>query len=353
MHRLDRVAPLRALRPPRAPHPFQGLRLLRVVRPMRVLALLLAVAVLPLAAEGAAAAATTTYTSNCGVNIRARASTASSIRMAIKVDTVLTVSGKVSGGSWSASCKTWVHGNSWFTVTAINGRSVRSLFGVSVVYAATGLFRLSSSGYLEGIDVSNWQGRIDFTKVKAAGKQFVFAKASEGTSWTDASYARNKASAIAAGLRFGAYHFARPGNAAGDGVREADHFIAVMGLKRGMLRPVLDLEATGGLGVVALQSWVRSFLGRIYSRLGVRAMIYTTASFWASYMGSTTWFASNGYPVLFIAQWKVASPSLPASRWAGHGWTFWQYSSCGSVAGIRGCVDLDRFKGSDLSDLLY
>lgn len=334
MHRHSRVAPLRALTPARA------------------LALVLALAVLPLAAEGAVAASTS-YTSNCGVNIRARATTASIIRAAIPVDAVVTVSGMVSGGSWSTSCKTWVHGRSWFTVTAISGRSVSSLFGVSVVYAATGLFRPSSTGYLEGIDVSNWQGTIDFAKVKAAGKRFVFAKASEGTTWTDASYARNKANAIAAGLRFGAYHFARPGSATGDAVKEADHFIAVMGLKHGMLRPVLDLEATGGLGVRALQSWVRSFLGRIYSRLGVRAMIYTTASFWASYMGSTTWFATNGYPVLFIAHWKVASPSLPASLWASHGWTFWQYSNCGPVAGIRGCVDLDRFKGSDLTGVLY
>lgn len=346
MHRLSSVAPLRALRPLRHRRPF------RLLTPTRVLAVVLALTVLPLAAESAAAASTA-YTSNCGANIRARATTSSAIRTTISVDTVITVSEKVAGGSWSATCKTWVHGSSWYKVVAINGRSVSSLLGVSAVYAATGLFRLSSSGYLEGVDVSNWQGPIDFAKVQAAGKRFVFAKASEGTTWTDASYARNRAGAIAAGLRFGAYHFARPGSAAGDAVREADHFIAVMGLKHGMLRPVLDLEVTGGLGVTALQSWVRSFLGRIYSRLGVRAMIYTTSSFWASSMASTTWFASNGYTVLWIANWKVSSPSLPASLWAGHGWTFWQYSDCGSVPGIRGCVDVDRFKGSDLTGLVY
>lgn len=349
MHRLSRVAPLRALRPRRAVRTHPTLRLLG---PTRVLAVVLALAVLPMAADGVAAASTP-YRSNCGVNIRARASTASPIRTTIPADTVITASGKVTGGSWSTSCRTWVRGSSWYTVTAINGKSVSSLFGVTVVYAASGLFRLSASGPIEGVDVSNWQGAIDFTKVKAAGKQFVFAKASEGTTWTDASYARNKANAIAAGLQFGAYHFARPGSAAGDAVREADHFIAVMDLKHGMLRPVIDLEASGGLRVTALQSWVRSFLGRIYSRLGVRAMIYTTASFWASNMGSTTWFARNGYTVLWVAHWKVTAASLPASQWAGNGWTLWQYSACGSVAGIRGCVDLDRFKGSDLTGLIY
>lgn len=347
MHRLSSVAPLRALRRLRLS------RQRRVVTPTRALALVLALTILPLAAEGTAAAASSTYLSNCGANLRARASTASAIRASIPIDTVVTVSGKVSGGGWSTSCRTWVRGSSWFTVTAINGRSVSSLFGVSVVYAATGLFRLSSTGYLEGIDVSNWLGVIDFAKVKAAGKQFVFAKASEGTDWTDASYARNKARAMAAGLPFGAYHFARPGRAAGDAIKEADHFIAVMGLTHGMLRPVIDLEVTGGLGTAKLQSWVRALLDRIYSRLGVRAMIYTTASFWASYMGGTSWFALNGYSVLFIAHWTSASPSLPASGWAGRGWTLWQYSECGRVAGIRGCVDLDRLKGTDLLGLVY
>lgn len=349
MHRLNRVAPLRALHPRRALH---ARRAARVISPARLFAFVLALTVLPLAAEGVTAASTP-YAANCDVNLRARPTTASTIRRSFPTDTVITVSGKVAGGSWSASCRTRVHGSSWYKVIAINGKSVSSLLGVSAVYAATGLFRRSANESTEGIDVSNWQGTIDFAKVKAAGKSFVFAKASEGSTWTDASYARNKSNAMAAGLRFGAYHFARPGTAAGDAVKEADHFIAVMGLTRGMLRPVLDLEVSGGLSRPALQAWVRSFLGRISSRLGVRAMIYTTSSFWTWYMGGTSWFVENGYTVLWIAHWKVTSPKVPTANWSGAGWTFWQYSACGRVAGVRGCVDLDRIRSSDFTSVTF
>ena len=63
----------------------------------------------------------------------------------------------------------------------------------------------------------------------------------------------------------------------GDAVAEADHFIATAGWGSGDLLPVLDLETTGGLGVAKLQAWVSAFLGRIYDRTGVRALIYTLA----------------------------------------------------------------------------
>ena len=60
----------------------------------------------------------------------------------------------------------------------------------------------------------------------------------------------------------------------------------------------------------------------------------------------------NGYR-LWLAQWKVSSPTSPASNWASRSWSFWQYSSCGSVAGISGCVDLDRMRGADFAKFDY
>jgi GH25 family lysozyme M1 (1,4-beta-N-acetylmuramidase) len=323
---------------------------LRLALP-RAAAIALALAILPLAAG--TASASTNYVSNCGVNLRARPSTSSTIRKVIPVNAIVSVGGTVTGGSWKADCRTAVHGSGWFKVIAINGKSVSSMLGVSTVYAAVGLFRPGSSGTTEGVDISNWQGVVDFAKVKASGRQFVIAKATEGTTWTDASYARNRSAALAAGLRVTGYHFAQPDSSAGDAVREADHFIAVLGLTRGMLVPVLDLERTGGLGVSAMQAWTKAFLGRIYSRLGVRAMIYTSQYFWQTYMGGTTWFAANGYRSLWVASWHVTSPKMPASNWGGLSWTVWQYSSCGSVPGISGCVDVDRLKGSDFSGLTY
>jgi GH25 family lysozyme M1 (1,4-beta-N-acetylmuramidase) len=324
----------------------------RVLTPSRAIALLLALSILP-AVAGTVDASSTNVVANCGVNLRARPTLSSAIRKVLPVDAVVTVVSKVYGGSWSADCRSWVRGTSWFKISAINGRSVSSLTGVAYVYAATGLFRAAAGGYSEGVDVSNWQGSINFAKVKAAGKKFVIAKASEGNTWTDPSYARNKANAMAAGLKFSGYHFARPGTQSGDAVKEADHFVAVLGLHHGMLVPALDLEVTGGLGPTALQSWVRAFLARVQYRLGVKAMIYTNASFWSTAMGNTTWFSANGYKVLWTANWKVSSPAVPATNWGGRSWTFWQYSDCGSVPGISGCVDLDRFKGSDFTGVTF
>ncbi len=83
---------------------------------------------------------------------------------------------------------------------------------------------------------------------------------------------------------------------------------------------------------------------------GVRATIYVSPAFWSKYLGGTSWFATNGYPVLWVAHWTTATqPTVPGSTWGGYGWTFWHYSSQGSVPGINARVDLDRFNGVDLS----
>jgi len=207
----------------------------------------------------------------------------------------------------------------------------------------------ATSSYLEGIDVSHWQNSIDWAKVAAAGKAFAIIKASEATDYVDPLYVTNRAAAQANGIWTGAYHFARPDATAGDAAREADHFADTVVLGRGDLIPALDLEQSGGLGVAALQAWVTTWLGEVTSRTGVRPMIYTSPAFWKKYMGDSRALADAGYKVLWIAHWGVTAPTVPASNWGGRGWTFWQYSNCGTVPGISGCVDLDRYNGTDLT----
>jgi lysozyme len=150
-------------------------------------------------------------------------------------------------------------------------------------------------------------------------------------------------------VRFGAYHFAKPGSNTNDALIEADLFVRVARLKHGDLIPALDIEVTGGLGVSALQRWVRTWLARVASQVGKKPMIYVSPNFWKTYMGNTTWFANAGYRTLWIAHYNVSSPTVPASNWGGKGWTFWQWTSCGRVSGISGCVDRDRYNGSSLS----
>ena len=202
---------------------------------------------------------------------------------------------------------------------------------------------------VEGIDVSHWQGTIDWTKVAAAGKKFAIIKATESTNYIDPMYATNHAAAKAAGLWTGAYHFAQPSTNANDAVLEADYFAAHVNLGAGDLIPALDLEVSGGLTVAALQAWVMSFMNEVTTKVFVRPMIYTSPSFWGKYMGNTTALADAGYTTLWIAHWGVTSPTVPANNWGGHGWTFWQYTSDGVVPGIAGRVDLDRYNGADLT----
>lgn len=203
---------------------------------------------------------------------------------------------------------------------------------------------------LGGIDVSHWQGTIDWSAVKSDGVQFVFAKATEGQTFVDDQYARNSDLAGGQGIPFGAYHFARPDNGLNDAIIEADHFVKNAALRGRHLLPVLDLEVNQALTRRQLVRWTKAWLRRVESRLGVKPIIYASPSFWREEMGDTRWFARNGYR-LWIAHWGAEQPSVPAANWAGRGWTLWQTSACGSVAGINGCVDLDRYSGTDIRAL--
>lgn len=346
-----------------------------------VVALLVAVAVLPLAPG--VASADSDYAANCSVNLRASPSTSASVLAVITTGTVITASGTVAGDPWSATCVTSVAGNTWYAVSAVNGTSVSTLYGTGVVYAATGLFQPSSapppssspqpSGspapsapatpspsatpwpgpVLEGIDVSHWQGAIDWPQVAGSGKRFVIMKATQGQSFLDPLYAANHAGARAVGLTVGAYHFATPSSDPNDPLLEADWYVANAGLLPGDLVPALDLEQNGGLSPSALQAWVGAWLAEVTARLGVRPMIYTSPNFWKNSMGDTTMFADQGYAVLWVAHWFVPGPTVPAGNWGGRGWTFWQYDDCGSVPGIAGCVDLDRYNGLDLTPVTF
>jgi GH25 family lysozyme M1 (1,4-beta-N-acetylmuramidase) len=314
-------------------------------------AVLVALAAVPLAVGPVAAATVTQYVANCPVNLRASSSTDSAVLDVIATNTVVTVSDEVSGEPYSADCNGTVSGTHWFVVTAVGGKSVSSLYGVSVVYAASELF--FAAGMLEGVDVSGWQGAVDYDQVAAAGRRFVIAKATEGIGFTDSKWARNRTYAPAAGLALGGYHFARPDLNPNDPAGEADWFVSQLGLVPGMLIPALDLEKSGGLSKSALTAWVGAWLQEVYAKTGVRAMIYTSPAFWKSYLGDTTAFADAGYRVLWIAHWFVSSPRVPANNWGGRGWTFWQYDNSGTVPGIDGRVDLDRYNGLDLTPVTF
>lgn len=203
---------------------------------------------------------------------------------------------------------------------------------------------------LPGIDVSQWQETIDWSAAAGSGRvAFAIMRADRGNDYVDPWYATNLAGATAAGVVVGAYHFATvSATPADDAVREADHFLATARNAPGDILPVLDIEDSGGLPPAQLEDWVRAWVQRVRSTLGVRPMLYSSPNFWTTAMGDTTWFAERGYP-LWIAHWGVSEPRLPAANWAGRGWSVWQWTSTGTVPGIEGNVDRDLLNGTDLS----
>jgi GH25 family lysozyme M1 (1,4-beta-N-acetylmuramidase) len=230
------------------------------------------------------------------------------------------------------------------------------LLRTSLVVLAAGLALAAPSGaatYAKGVDVSNWQGTIDWIQVGDDGYTFMFAKATEGLTFTDITYPVNRAGALGVGMRLGAYHFARPAGTSdativASAVAQADHFVDVAQPKAGDLPPVLDLEANGGLSQTNLTRWTQVWLDEVTARTGVHALIYVSPSFWKTSLGDTPSFAGTGNP-LWIAHWtKNAAPTVPASNWNGLGWTFWQWSNCQSVPGFTHCVDADRAVGASV-----
>jgi len=195
-----------------------------------------------------------------------------------------------------------------------------------------------------GIDASEYQGNVDWQRVADSGITFVIHRATKGNDYIDPTYPGNKAEAEAAGIRFTAYHYAKPSGREDDARREAELFLANADLGTGNLIPALDLEQAGGMNPTKLKAWVGIWLRRVTDELGVKPIIYTSPSFWRSFMNDTRRFARHGHK-LWIANWFVRHPDVPAKDWAGHGWTFWQYSNSGHVPGINGRVDLDRYNG--------
>ena len=206
------------------------------------------------------------------------------------------------------------------------------------------------TGREHGIDVSHWQGTINWRNVKQDGYRFAIVKATQGIHYNDPMYKENRYNARRVGMVFTAYEYADPDPGDRDAIRDADHFIRVAGLRPQDMVPVLDLEETGGLGKIQLRNWVRDWTSRVEERLGVDPMIYVSPSFWAEEMKDDVSFAVDGTP-LWIAHWKTNEPWVPASDWNGNSWDVWQWTSDGDVRGIRGRVDLNLLNGTSFDGL--
>ena len=168
---------------------------------------------------------------------------------------------------------------------------------------------------VSGVDVSEFQGSIDWNAVHGSGRGFAIARVSDGTGHPDPTFATNWAGIKNAGMVRGVYQFFR---ASEDPTAQANLLVSAIGtLGADDLPPVADVEVSDGVSGATLVANLATWLGVIKSKTGRTPMIYTAPGFWNP-LPSTGQFAGD---VLWVANWQVSCPDTP-TPWTG--WTFWQ-----------------------------
>jgi GH25 family lysozyme M1 (1,4-beta-N-acetylmuramidase) len=205
-----------------------------------------------------------------------------------------------------------------------------------------GVSRSAAAAQLPGIDVSAYQGNINWAAV-APSIDFVYAKATEGTYYTNPYFSNQYTGPYNQGLIRGAYHFAIPDNSTG--ASQADYFAHHGGAwsADGKTLPgALDIEYNPygnecyNLTKSQMTAWIWDFVNEYAFDEHVYPVIYTTSNWWSACTGNASGF--QNYDPLWIACYCSTAGTLPA----GYGYyTFWQYADSGSLPG-----DQDVFNGS-------
>jgi lysozyme len=211
--------------------------------------------------------------------------------------------------------------------------------------------RAAAKGAERGVDVASYQhpngAAINWPRVHASGIGFAAVKATEGAYYRNPHALADLAHARAAGLSAVAYAFAIPngGGASGSPVTQADYLLRYLGTMSRRVPVMLDIEYNPygrecyGLTARAMVSWISSFNFEVKAKTGRKPILYAPASWWAACTGSSTGF---GQRHLWVPDYTTAPRPLLPAGWKT--WSFWQYTSIGTVPGIQdpGHTDLDR-----------
>ncbi len=193
-----------------------------------------------------------------------------------------------------------------------------------------------------GMDVSSYQQNVDWPAAFARGARFVYAKATEGTSYRNPYFAQQYNGSRSAGLIRGAYHFALPDRSSG--AAQAGYFTANGGgwsPDGSTLPPMLDIEYNPygqtcyGMSRTQMTNWISDFSDTVRARTSRYPTIYTTRDWWDTCTASPGFGATNP---LFVACYCNSPGTMPT------GWgyeTIWQYNYQGDLPG-----DQDLFNGS-------
>lgn len=194
---------------------------------------------------------------------------------------------------------------------------------------------------VHGVDVSRWQGVIDWERLRSQGANFAYIKATDGGDHLDPMFRTNWSGAHKAGLRRGAYHFFYWCRRASE---QADWFIRNVPRVPGALPPVVDVEWNGESSckrrpsAAQVREKMQVFMDALERHYGQRPIIYTAPDFYADNLRG----AFPNHPF-----WLRAVAQHPSKVYGDRKWVFWQYSGSGLSHGVSGRIDLNAFHGSE------
>lgn len=252
-----------------------------------------------------------------------------------------------------------VHDKQHYGRTRTRFGAVLGFLAVAALTLCFGVEQASAQTRTPGIDVSRWQGTINWTSVRNSGVRFAFAQATRGLTSPNDNFVANMNNGKTAGVYMSAYHFAFPAESTPE--VQADYFWSLAGphIKADgkSLMPLLDMETwTGHVGATSYTDWANKWCNRVIAKAAaqgvtVKPIIYSSACFMCNFnSGISQWGAFianyNGQDPNTGSPWNVCSN---CNHWGT--WHFWQYTDTGSVPGVTGNCDKDMYNG-DVTSLV-
>jgi len=194
---------------------------------------------------------------------------------------------------------------------------------------------------VHGVDVSRWQGDIDWATLRKHGGNFAYIKATDGGDHLDPMFMTNWRRAKQAGIHRGAYHFFYWCRRASE---QADWFIRNVPRDPDALPPVIDVEWNSQSSCKKRPSRadvlekMQVFMDKLERHYGKRPVIYTAPDFYEDNLVG----AFENYPF-----WLRSVAAHPSKVYPGRKWVFWQYSGTGLSQGVDEQIDLNVFNGSE------
>ncbi|MBQ7918316.1 MAG: glycoside hydrolase family 25 protein [Lachnospiraceae bacterium] len=194
---------------------------------------------------------------------------------------------------------------------------------------------------VQGIDVSHYQGDIDWEKLESQGIDFAYIKATEGSSSVDERFTENWSEAAVTSMKIGAYHFFSFDSA---GETQAQNFMDAVGVLSGKLLPVVDVEYYGDKEKnpperEAVIRELNDMLLELEREYGVKPMIYTTLTVYSKYLEGEF----EDYPLWIRDVYLWPEITLKDK------WVLWQYSDTSVLSGYQGTekyIDRNVFAGN-------